>query len=133
LSPFLNNGSITEYFNRERKEPIIIDLLQLYFLINNILLTEQHGFRKHLSIETDIFTLFNNILQALNDGKLVGGIFCDLTIAFDGVNHDIILAKMDFYGIWVLFSKLITSYLSNRYQRVIIKDKQSKQYLSDRK
>jgi hypothetical protein len=94
------------------------------------LLTEQHGFRKHLSTETAIFSLIN-ILQALNDGKLVSGIYCNSTKAFDSVNHDILLAKMDFYGIQGIFFKLITSCLSNRYQRVIIKDKQSKQYLSD--
>jgi hypothetical protein len=38
---------------------------------------------------------------------------------------------MDFYGVRGIVYKLIISYLSNRYQRVIIKDKQSKQYLSD--
>jgi hypothetical protein len=67
----------------------------------------------------------------LNDRKLVGGIFCDLSKAFDSVNHEILLAKMDFYGIQGIFLKLITSYLSNRYQRVVIKDKQSIQYFSD--
>jgi hypothetical protein len=72
-------------------------------LINNILLTEQHRFKKHLSTETAI----NNILRALNDGKLVGGIFCNLTKAFDYVNHDALLAKMDFCGIWGIFYKLI--------------------------
>jgi hypothetical protein len=83
---------------------------------------EQHGFRKHLSTGTAIFSLINNILQALNDRKLMGGIFFDLTKAFDSVNHEILLAKMGFYGILL---KLITKYLSNRYQRVVIKDKQS--------
>jgi hypothetical protein len=38
---------------------------------------------------------------------------------------------MDFYGIRGIFLKLITSYLSNRYQRVVIKDKRSIQYFSD--
>jgi hypothetical protein len=42
---------------------------------------EQYGFRKNYSMETAIFNLLNNILQALNDKKLVGGIFCDLTKA----------------------------------------------------
>jgi hypothetical protein len=31
LSPFLNNGLITESSNRERKEPDIFDLLKIYF------------------------------------------------------------------------------------------------------
>jgi hypothetical protein len=61
----------------------------------------------------------------------VGGIFCDLTMAFDSVNHEILLMKMDFHGIQGIFLKLITSYLSNRYQRVVIRDKQFIQYFSD--
>jgi hypothetical protein len=47
--------------------------------------------------------------------KLVGGIFCDLTKAFDSVNHEILLAKLEFYGIQGTFYKLIASYLNDRY------------------
>jgi hypothetical protein len=48
-----------------------------------------------------MFSLINNILQALNDGKLVGDIYCDLTKAFDSVKMQ--NAKKDFYGIRVYF------------------------------
>jgi hypothetical protein len=63
------------------------------------LAAEQYGFRKNYSMETAIFNLLNNILQALKDKKLVGGIFCDLTKAFDSVNHELLLTKLDFYGV----------------------------------
>jgi hypothetical protein len=66
----------------------------------------------------------------LNDSKQVGGIFCDLTKAFDSVNHEILLMKLDFYGVRGTFFKLVTSNLNNRYQRVVIRDKQSTQYFS---
>jgi hypothetical protein len=46
-----------------------------------------------------LLPLINNILQALNHGKLAGGILCDLTKASDSVNHEILLTKLDFYGI----------------------------------
>jgi hypothetical protein len=48
----------------------------------------------------------------MNDKCLVGGIFCDLQKAVDYVNHNILLGKLEFYGIVGKFQALIKSYLS---------------------
>jgi hypothetical protein len=74
--------------------------------------------------------LINDILMALNNRLLVGGIFCDLRKAFDCMDHETLLAKMYQYGIVGKSRKLITSYLANRRQRVIITSK-SKPYYSE--
>jgi hypothetical protein len=111
-------------------EKVIFNRLYFHVNNNNILTDEQYGFRK-TSTELASFNLINNLLQALNDKKLVRGIFCDLTKTFDSVNHEILLAKLEFYGIRGTFYKLIASYLNDRYQRVIIKDKQSNNYFSN--
>jgi len=50
--------------------------------------------------------------------KIVGGIFCNLKKVFDSVDHDILVSKLEFYGIRGKFKELIKSYLTNRYQRV---------------
>ena len=61
----------------------------------------------------------------------IGGIFCDLTKAFDYINHNILLPKLEFYGITDKANNLIKSYLNDRYQRVIIRNNYSKNCLSD--
>jgi hypothetical protein len=49
-------------------------------------------------------------------------LFCDLSKAFDHVNHDLLLEKLKFYGVTSTANKLIKSYLTNRQQRVKIKN-----------
>jgi hypothetical protein len=89
---------------------------------NAILSIEQYGFRSNSLTEKATFKLLNDVLQALNNKAHVGGIFCDLEKAFDCVNHDLLVKKLEFYGIVGNADALIKSHLSNRYQRVLIDD-----------
>jgi hypothetical protein len=66
--------------------------------------------------------LINEVLNALNDRMFAGGIFCDLKKAFDCVNYDILLSKLEFYGIVGKANALVKSYLNDRYQRVVVND-----------
>jgi hypothetical protein len=67
--------------------------------------------------------LIEEILNALNNRMMVGSIFCDLQKAFDCVNHNIFLTKLEFCGITGSSLKLIKSYLEGRYQRVILNNR----------
>jgi hypothetical protein len=49
-----------------------------------------------------------------------GSVFCDLEKAFDTVNHELLLDKLQYYGIKGKAKTLLESYLRNRYQRVQI-------------
>jgi hypothetical protein len=59
----------------------------------------------------------------MNNKLIVGGIFSDLQKAFDSVNHNILLTKLEFYGITGKNNALCKSYLENIYQRVFIYNK----------
>ena len=64
--------------------------------------------------------LLNSILLSLDKNKFVGGLFCDIHKAFDCVNHDILLAKLNYYGASGTANKLLRSYLKDRFQGVEI-------------
>jgi hypothetical protein len=58
----------------------------------------------------------------MNKHQSVAGMFYDLHQAFDSVNHQILLRKLQFYGIRGKMEVLIQSYLTDRYQKVICDD-----------
>jgi len=65
---------------------------------NNVLATQQYGFRNNSSTEKASLKLVNEMLLALNNKLTVGGILCDLEKSFDSVNYDILLSKCEFCG-----------------------------------
>ena len=88
--------------------------------IHNILTSHQYGFRANRTSEQAIFSLVNSVLESLNKKQLVGGVFCDLQKAFNTVNRNILLDKLEYYGIQGSIKKLIQSYLTNRQQMVTL-------------
>ena len=80
----------------------------------------QFGFRKKHSTNHALIQITETIRQALDDKKLACGIFVDLQKAFDTVNHDILIAKLDHYGIRGTANQWFSSYLKNRSQYVSI-------------
>ena len=78
----------------------------------------QYGFRKSHSCETAIMELASSIIKGKDDGFYTLALFIDLSKAFDTVDHNILLDKLDKYGIRGVANEWYRSYLTNRQMRV---------------
>ena len=88
----------------------------------NILNHHQYGFRPHHSTAMAILELVNNIYGGFENNQYTVGVFIDLKKTVDTVNLEILLDKINFYGIRGIPLTWLTSYLSHRQQCVIVHD-----------
>ena len=84
--------------------------------LNNVLC----GFRKAHSTQHALLNLLQSLLKELDNGGFVGTILMDLSKAYDCTPHEIIIAKLECYGLDKTSLRLILDYLINRKQRTKI-------------
>ena len=86
----------------------------------NLLHKTQSGFRTQHSCETALVNMIDLWLNAFDNGKMVGAVLVDFKKAFDLVDHNILLNKLEIYGIKNEALSWFDTYLSNRKQQVSI-------------
>ena len=93
---------------------------QLYAFLeeHQVLFKNQFGFRKKCSTSHSLIEITEKIRESIDSGKYGCGIFIDLKKAFDTVNHEILLRKLEHYGIRGSILKWFESYLTGRKQYV---------------
>ena len=99
-------------------EKVILKRLLQFEQKHRLLVDCQFGFRKGLSTEFALLAQKEFILSQLEDSRLVLGLFIDFTKAFDSINHNLLIRKLEHYGIRGQAATLIKSYLANRIQTV---------------
>lgn len=88
----------------------------------DILNSSQYGFRTKMSTSMALLELTENITAALDQKNCTIGVFIDLKKAFDTIDHNLLLRKLEAYGIRGMASEWLKSYLYNRLQYVSIDD-----------
>ena len=75
------------------------DCLSAYLNENNLLHKTQSGFQSQHSCETALVHMIDSWLNAMDNGQMVGVVLVDFKKAFDLVDHQILLSKLELYGI----------------------------------
>ena len=80
----------------------------------------QCGFRKGFSAQDCLIVLIETWKRMLDKGGTCGALLTDLSKAFDCLPHDLLIAKLHAYGVDSKSLRILSSYLTNRKQRVRI-------------
>ena len=107
-------------------EKLLYDKLYSYLEHNKLLTDCQYGFRRGCPQNWPLMIYKIFLRQNIDKGLVTCSIFLDLAKAFDTVNHDILLHKLDIqYGIKGLPLSLLKNYIENRSHYVVINDSRS--------
>lgn len=111
-------------------EKTVNNQLVYYLEENNIFTSTQFGFREKIGTSTAVRGVVDCVSGALDGSQRPVGVLCDLSKAFDCVDHDILTAKLSQINIQNNELKWFKSYLENRKQKIAI-NKQNNKFYSD--
>lgn len=101
-------------------ERLMYNRLMDFLIKHSIIASNQFGFLRGKSTADAINAFLTEVMSALDKGDDVFGLFCDLRLAFDTVDHEILLKKLEEIGIRGLAAMWIASFLTGRWQCVEI-------------
>ena len=87
-----------------------------YFESSNLLTQRQYGFCKNHITEFAAIELVDRVTNLSELGSTPFNLYIDLSKAFDVLNHEILLSKLEFYDLNEFTLKLIKHCLRNRSQ-----------------
>ena len=93
---------------------------QMSQFFENIFSKYQCGFRKGFSTQQCLLAMLEKWKRSVDNSKMFGALLTDLSKAFDCLDHELVIAKLNAYGFSLTALKLVHNYLSNRKQRTKI-------------
>ena len=130
VTPNFKSGSrsLPENYRPISTLPIVSKLLEKavqqalkdYFENANLLSKNQHGFRKKHSTKTASISFCDSICKQIDNGKLIGAVYEDLSKAFDSIGPSVLLQNLSAYGVKNKELNWFNSYLFNRKKYVCV-------------
>ena len=98
---------------------------QISEFFENIFSKNQCGFRKGHSTQQCLLAMLEKWKRSVDSGKAFGALLTDLSKAFDCLDHELLIAKLNAYGFSLPALRLIHDYLSHRKQRTRVNNSYS--------
>ena len=107
-------------------EKVVLSQILQHINCNKLLSDFQSAYRPHHSTETALLKVTNDLLSAMDDGKISVLVLLDLSAAFDTTDHEILLHRLhNVFGFGNTVLSWFQSYLENRTQTVVVHGKHS--------
>ena len=106
-------------------ERLIYNEMYSFFIENDLISSNQSGFKQGDSCINQLLSITHDIYQSLDQGYEVRGVFLDISKAFDKVWHKGLIHKLKQNGIGGPLLKILTDFLKSRKQRVVLNGQHS--------
>ena len=110
--------SVSKVFER-----LIYSRLMDFITKTKQLVDYQYGFVPNKSTELAVYRTLEFIVDKIDKNQTVSGLYFDLSKAFDTINHQILLERLEHFGVRGICASLLKSYLTGREQAVCISSK----------
>lgn len=87
-------------------------------LLSNYICPNQHGFQPKKSVFTNLLIYHTDLISSIENGCQIDTVYTDFSKAFDRVNHNLLIFKLQRFSLNGNFLKWLNSYLTNRSQSV---------------
>ena len=111
--------ALLSIFSKILERSVFLQVMK-YMEENNLLHPSHHGFRSKHSTATALLEMYDVWVDAFDEDKLTAVVMLDLSAAFDVVDTNILLGKLELYGFHEHVVSWFRSYLTNRHQRVYV-------------